>query len=431
MLEAPKQNISTAGTNSICKSLKDKEKTEIISLETSGLKKDIFTRESHRIEDLEGNSSQLESFCRILDPTLLKMLGIFSPLVTLISGLTDTTTENQGSTKEELVSNLSNIVKGIQSNIESDKELNAKLSKRANEALSRLYKSISSLESDNKTTSADIRELISQWKENKSHRALLEIAERIRSGECARMDNKDLRRALIEGLESFASSLEEAHGHPESEARDEAIEALEEGADRLVENVEIIEENGGDENLSEKDRHQISTNFETAQEIAEEVANDPKLSPYIEKSRNNLIKWANFISNFIERWNEEEKEIEKKESEKREKELCQLRHKKDKEISEYKRTLAFKLKLINKFNFITNKIKAKIDNLSALLKFGKPKNQFSVKEELSKYKRREERVECKYNSFSQSGSDLNSKYEMAKYELEISHLIDGNIDCHC
>lgn len=394
------------------------------------LGEDTFTSQKTLIETVEIDDTISGSFCHKVDPTIFNMLTAFSPLVDLIMGLSHSE-KDQDNSKEDVVLNLSNVLKSIQSNIGNNKELNEKLSKRANEALSRLYKSISAIEGNKDIKSMDIKELIAHWKENKSHKALLEMAEKIRNGECSHISNRDLRRGLIEGLESFAASLEEASSHPQSKARDEAIQALEEGASNIVDNADIIEEKGGDENLTEEEKETISENFQNAKEKAEEVTNDPEKSRFIEQTKHELTSWTSYINRFISQWNAEIKEEEIKEEKKKEKEICRLRHSKEKEIAEYKRSLNSKKKLVNKFNFIQNKIKGKIERLLSLLKFGKTKNPDQITNELRTYRKRESRVDSKFNDFAQKESYVESKHSMAIFELELSTMLDGNVDCEC
>lgn len=427
MLEKTNHDASYAVQHCSANHLKNKHIEEKPLLKDASI--DTFTSQQPLLSTIQTGESISRSFCNRVDPTIFNVLKIFSPLVDLVMGVNSL--ENPENSKEEIVSSLSNVLKGIQSSIESNKDLNGKLSKRASEALDRLYKSMSLIEGNKDIKSMDIQELISHWKESKNHKALLEMAERIRNGQCSHISNRDLRRGLIEALESFAASLEEASNHPQNKARDEVIEILQDGASEIVENVTLIEEKGGDENLTENDKQTITENFQRAKEKAEEVVQDPKKSEFIENSKKELIHWISYITNLIEEWGREEKEEEIKEKKKKDKEICQFRHLKEKEIAEYKKRLNLKKKLANRLNSAKEKIKNKIEALTSLLKFGKPKNPDKIISALNNYRKKECRVDYKHDNYTQSELAIKNTLSMSSFELELSRSFDGEIDCHC
>ena len=298
---------------------------------------DSFTSSSNS-EARQVNESQSGT---TLSDVVMKMIGIFSPLTNFLGafvGLADPTGSDKEK-KQKTVGELNGLLKGIEGTITNDKMLSKKLSKESKEALARLEKDVSVLSSREDLQKLDLSTVIAKWRESGDHRHLLEMAEKLRRGECVPFSNKKLRQEFIEGLESFAQALEEALQNPPSEDRNTAVRELKQGANAHVNGLDRVVQRGGEQNLTVDDKKYIKGQFEEASEHAQTVIRDENLSRFIPSTKQGLGDWADEVIDYIREWYlndvEEEEEEEREKNEKQCEQRCAEIKKYDKACARY------------------------------------------------------------------------------------------------
>jgi hypothetical protein len=379
-----------------------------------GAHEDSFHPDTHPMEE---KASQEGSFCSFIDPCFKSIIEIFSPVLNFMTGITEI---SPGSTKEETIDTFNKLIIDIESKIGS-----TKMSKEAKETLARVYKSVGEMESRKDLDNLDLNELILRWKETKDHKALIHMHEKIKNGECVKISNEKMRKVFLDGLEAFADSLDEALGHPPSEERNKVVEKLQEGASAIVNNVDIVNKRGGDENLTLKDKKDIARNFQTAKEKTEEVISDPNLSKYITNSKERLTAWSYLVISFLEKWLEEIKESEKQEKKEREEKICAYRLQKKKEADNFHAIAKSMLKKANNYFFLKEEMRRKIYNLYLFYAYNKSSRRYNLKHKILRL----DFFNKKFLEFLDKEGSLLFAKDFANFQIRSSKLFEGYIDC--
>ena len=391
---------------------------------SKSLDKDTFVSSP---ENSKKDTSICTDVCNLIDPGIVKAIGVFFPLIKLISDIANSfdLSNINGNTKEETISQLHKTIDSIKDKVEQSKDQD--LTKKTSETLERLCKTMEAIEKNKNISNKDIKDLIHEWRENKDHKTILELAMRIGDGKCESIKSNELKQALKEALESFATALEEAKGHPPCPKRDKAIKALEHGAGKIVDNVEIIDKKGDDSKLSKEEKKLICSNFKAAKEKAKEVIENPELSVFVKNSANLLQSFIDYVDYLTKKWEEEEKEEELREKEEKEQKLCDYRTQKRKETDQHIARLRIKEKESSNLRFLKEEARRKLSNLMLYYEYNKEKTNF--KSRFEDQKLNGESIKRKYLDKLNEEDYYKSLSDMTNFQIQLSYLFDETGSC--
>jgi len=339
------------------------------------------------------------SVCNLLDPYLKTIIEIFTPVLNFISGLTGL---NTGSTKEETIKTFDKLILDTESKLLNTPEM----SDKAKEAIARVYKSVREMESRKDLNNLDLNELILRWKETKDHKALIQMHEKIKNGECVKISNEKMRRVFLDGLEAFADSLDEALGHPPSEERDKVVEKLQEGADAHVDAIDVVAKRGNDNDLSSNEKLTIERKLNESARTVQEIKKNPEFVRFVQNTIERLCSWCDLVFEIIKEMEKTREEEEKIQKEKQEEKTI-LR-----KIRREKRIAASRTKKARLYRFLMNEANKII--LYSNLERVELKNKIK---EFSYYK-------DKYNEETISEINHKQKEESLRYHLYLTQLFD-------
>lgn len=247
---------------------------------------------------------------------ILKLTSVFSPFVDFVNSACPTQETEGNRCEKKTVKDLTTVLKGVQAQINADKELHNQLSPESRERLFRLFDTVSELSKREDLKNLDITQLIANWRQHRSTRALLHLSQRLRNGQCARFREERLRETFIDSLESLAQALEEIRSHPPSENRDQAEQEITSAADHTVNAVERHNERGGDENFTPEDRQYVGHELRETSRHVGNVIHNPTLSNFVQSCYSGLCSLVSSIHDFLTSWLDdffEEQEVREKE----------------------------------------------------------------------------------------------------------------------
>ena len=317
----------------------------------------------------------------IISPLVIKTMAlIFSPFVTFINSFSNTIQNLTNTDKKQTAKDLVDMLEDIEKEVTDNKDLDKNLSGESKAALAKLFKEVDEISKREDLKDLDISELIKKWRESESSKVLLGIADRIKQGESININDEKLKRAFVEGLESFASVLDEISKHPPSKETDQAKKIAVEGATSILDGVKKVDEKGSDSNLTNEDKRYIGEKLNFAADCACELSGNPALSGLLGSVLEKLLDWSYFIFDWFENYYQEIEE-EKKQEEK----LCKERKEEKKQFYELQR-LAEKAKLKERyFKGLINEILTKLKN-ELHTKFEKDKMKGSLENAKNKYR---------------------------------------------
>lgn len=296
--------------------------------------------------------------CGGINTHVLKLTDIFTPFTNFVNSSGST---SSGKSEKKTVKDLANALKSVESQINEDKELNEKLSKESREKLQVLFSRMQELSKREDLQNMDVSQLIAQWRQTRSTRALLRLSQRLRNGQCVPFREERLRENFVESLETLAKALEEISSHPPSENRDRAAQGIVQAVDHTVSAVERHDERGGDENFTDEDKRSVGHHLKEASKHVENVVQDPALSYYVSSCYSSLCGLLTNIKGFLSCWLQEGEE-NCKEVKKRQEELCEERKKTKinfdkacrKHLTEKRRAENFRLMMIDAKNRLSH-----------------------------------------------------------------------------
>ena len=246
-----------------------------------------------------------------------KVADVFTPFLNFVDNLTNVTSGAGEGDKKTTVSLLGSIFGDISSKIGSDKELKDGFSKESQDAIKSILQGLGQIQKQQNIGDSELRALISRWRDDRDHRALFEMAERIRRGETVEMD-ENLRRVFIESLEHLARDLEALGNKPDGDTKTKVQGLLTQTGDNLVNGVERVNERGGSANLNPEDRQYIRGQITQAAEHIQTIRQDEELYNFIKDIDD--LKWVDEIIEDLRKWFDELERQEEVEQERRDKE---------------------------------------------------------------------------------------------------------------
>ena len=253
-------------------------------------------------ENTETSCNLIDGICSAISNTWKQVADAFSPFTSLIEDV-----GKPEKNKKITAGEVNNLFENIERQISQDHNVSSEVK----EAVHR----IAVITDREELRNVDITELLSRWGEQEHSSVLLELARRIRNGESVPLNNAELRRTLLEGLESLGGALEHLEGQSESEGRNECMRHLRRGGHCLLDSYQRIHERGSDDNLTVEDRRFIYNRLSDMQHHVDSVLSDESLSchlgHYVDKLRNYFIETESFIEKFFRELEELEEKQEK------------------------------------------------------------------------------------------------------------------------
>lgn len=259
-----------------------------------------------------------------------QLSNIFSPFVNLIQELGSGSQNINEQNEEQIANQLKNMSQGLEGQIKGNQALYNNLSQESKESLNEFFCSMSHINEKENLEHLDLRRLIERWRSDRNYQTLLHMVEQIQSnGGGVSFERPELREAFIRTLTSLAHALREEQGNPNSEC----LEHLHAAVNPVVNNLEIVANNGTDRNLTHEQMQHIGNGFQEAHDHVREITDNPELARHVGSALDGLNQWREWIQLFIQDWFERLEEEEAKDEEKRKQEkLCEERCEKEDEI---------------------------------------------------------------------------------------------------
>jgi hypothetical protein len=343
--------------------------------------------------------------CRIggklktISNTITSMFTAFSPFINLLEKAIPEDGASQPQEDEKItVKELTTALKQTGINIRRDEKLNESMVPETKQALSDFYSKIEKLSQRKDLENLDITQLINEWRRDPNSILLLQMAQRIRNGQCAPFETPAARDRFIRSLESLGNVIEHLENQPQSPQNQQALEQGYNIGNPLVENVDIHQNSGG--NYTQEDLNMMENNFTESRRRAQMLLNDPELSSSTSGISSILENYIGYITDLIqELCAEKEAEEERYEREKIKK-LCEERKEYRKRIEEYSAEYSKKKTLVDR---IYDKLRQKELDLSFYnglvncLKRNRVRNISNIESNITRTRTDRFGVECEYN----------------------------------
>lgn len=309
-------------------------------------------------EGSEEHSSLIpHEVCRLVSGLVKSVTKAFSPLVSFLSIDSD-------KSEHRTVTDLNAVI----DRLAKDENLSKGLSQDSKIAFGELSQVIDELYNDETLRDMDICDVIKEWRDNPNSKILLEIVQKIESGQCVKFDDEELKEKLVDALRSFARALKDIEnkkkqGHS-SHSLDRACKIVVDGASAIVDDVDIIQQSGGDSNLTNDQQKQIISNLKFAADQGQILVRDPAFNDIFSYETEILmIEWMfeayeyieDYYNKSLEEENEELSKCQQRDGEKRKFLSAKLEYKK--KLSEYYLKNAEKNKKLNEMFALIASIK--------------------------------------------------------------------------